>query len=285
MKRTMLALIILTGVSFLAVADLWPAAAHERYRPPVYGGHRPLEITIIGDERGYLPIRRTGWDEGGRFAPAGFVVEAQRGERYAIRIRNLTGRRLGVVMSVDGRNVLTGDSSHGGTEEGMYILPAYGESQISGWRANLDRVNRFYFTSPEDSYAGRVGDSSRSGEIAVTAYYEREILVRPPVAYDSMERKESLAPSPQARSKAGASPMMECRPDRDSRVGTGYGESSWSPASAVSFEPEGAACASYFIRCVWGHQIRRHPMPSPWPTPDRPMERELQPFTPPPRSR
>ncbi len=68
----------------------------------------------------------------------------------AIRITNSTGRRVGVVVAVDGRNIISGARSELEKGEPMYILDAWDTQEYSGWRANLSEVNEFYFTEWKD---------------------------------------------------------------------------------------------------------------------------------------
>ena len=49
-------------------------------------------------------------------------AEAVKGNEYAIWIRNLLPRRVGVVVAVDGRNIISGKKSWLKNHERMYIL-------------------------------------------------------------------------------------------------------------------------------------------------------------------
>src|SRR5204863_2911720 len=78
---------------------------------------------------------------------------AEKGARYQVRVRNTTGERLGLVIAVDGRNIINGARSELARSEPMYVLAPYGTQDYAGWRANLDAINEFYFTDWSDSYA------------------------------------------------------------------------------------------------------------------------------------
>jgi hypothetical protein len=73
------------------------------------------------------------------------------GHEYAIRIRNDSGQRVLAVTSVDGINVLSGETAS--PEQSGYVIDAGGSVQISGWRTSLERASAFYFTDLGDSYA------------------------------------------------------------------------------------------------------------------------------------
>ena len=49
-------------------------------------------------------------------------VEAVKGDRYLIEVTNQTGRRIGVVIAVDGRNIISGKKSDLKRNEQMYII-------------------------------------------------------------------------------------------------------------------------------------------------------------------
>ena len=81
-------------------------------------------------------------------------AEAVKGDEYTLLIRNLLPRRVGLVVAVDGRNIISGKKSWLRNNERMYILGPYESGEYRGWRTGSDRVNRFYFTEAADSYTG-----------------------------------------------------------------------------------------------------------------------------------
>ena len=137
---------------------------------------RDVEVEIVND-RGrpfpQYPLRR-----GGGSTVYKAHLEAVRGSNYSIRIRNRSDQRIGVVIAVDGRNVISGDRSNLRPDERMYVLEPGQRETYEGWRTGRNRVNRFYFTDAGDSYAGAWGDSSAMGVIAVAAF--REAVSYPP---------------------------------------------------------------------------------------------------------
>ncbi len=90
---------------------------------------------------------------------------------YELRIRNYSGGRLLAVGSVDGVNVLSGETAS--PEQGGYVLDAYGSVSIAGWRKSLQRIAAFYFTALPDSYAARTGRPDDVGVIGVALFRER----------------------------------------------------------------------------------------------------------------
>src|SRR4030095_5759316 len=77
------------------------------------------------------------------------------GQEYAIRVCNTTGARVLAVMSVDGVNVVSGETAS--PSQAGYVLDAWECADINGWRKNLASIAAFYFTELPDSYAARTG--------------------------------------------------------------------------------------------------------------------------------
>ncbi len=172
-------------------------------------------------------------------------AEAVKGGEYAIWIRNLLPRRVGVVVAVDGRNIISGKKSWLKNQERMYILEPHESCEYRGWRTGSDRVNRFYFTDVGDSYAAAFGDRSALGIVAVAVYPElprQEPL--PPAADLSREQAGSAAQAPKAEKAAPAGRAMES-------AGTGFGREEHSPIRVVAFEPEAKPVETVLIKYEW----------------------------------
>ncbi len=167
-------------------------------------------------------------------------AEAVKGENYSILVRNKLNRRIGIVVAVDGRNIISGKKSWLRNNERMYILEPYESGEFSGWRTGSDRINRFYFTSVADSYAASFRDESAMGVIAVAVY--PEVRRYDPPCYDSsqeMTRDKSARPaSPAARLE-------------EKSAGTGYGREEYSPSINVAFEPESHPVEKIFLKYEW----------------------------------
>jgi len=137
------------------------------------------------------------------------------GERYVIRVTNHTGRRIEAVVSVDGRDVVDGKPGDFRNKRG-YLVPAWGEVDIDGWRLSQSRAAAFRFSSVADSYAARVGNAREVGVIGVAVFPERVYRRRPlpppppPCCFDyeesplggrrpeSKRSAQSAAPAPSA---------------------------------------------------------------------------------------
>ena len=49
-------------------------------------------------------------------------LQAERGARYQVRVRNSSGERFGLVIAVDGRNIINGRKSELTRDEPMYVI-------------------------------------------------------------------------------------------------------------------------------------------------------------------
>ena len=208
-----------------------PAVADPSRWKPGPAGRGDIDVRVLGGRGGELrqiPVR------GHRGAERAYL-EAYPGEAYSIEVVNRSPRRVGVVVAVDGRNIISGGRSELSPDERMYILEPYGRGVYEGWRTSRDRVNRFYFTDAEDSYAEAWGDGSAMGVIAVAAFREARDYRRDD-DIDVYSRRRSAPPGASARR---------------SEPGTGFGQEERSPSRQVHFEPERRAFAETLLKYEW----------------------------------
>ena len=100
-----------------------------------------------------------------------FYVQGNANERYIIRITNPTERRIEAVVSVDGLDVIDGEN--GDLRKRGYVVPAWGETRIEGFRTSQADVATFRFSSVSGSYAGQKGKARNVGVIAVALFEEQ----------------------------------------------------------------------------------------------------------------
>jgi hypothetical protein len=161
-------------------------------------------------------------------------LQAKQNARYSIRVRNYTGKRIGLVVAVDGRNIISGKKSYLRNTERMYILKPGGVGTYRGWRTGRDEIRRFYFTNEGGSYAGAWGDYSAMGVIAVVAYAEKEPIV---VSRESLVVRESVR----------MAPMME--------PGTGVGEREDSSSIRVDFTAKPYPLEKHLFKYEWRESL------------------------------
>jgi len=149
------------------------------------------------------------------------------GAKYSLLVANKTGERVLAVVSVDGVNVVTGETANPG--QSGYVLDPQGSVDIAGWRKSMSEVAAFYFTPLPDSYAARTGRPASVGVIGVAVFREHQPLRQPQVL-----RHEAPA-APSADVSARAMPKE--------RLGTGHGEREASEATWTDFRRASAAPA------------------------------------------
>ena len=170
-------------------------------------------------------------------------VAGEPGHAYEIAVRNRRGERLLAVMSVDGVNVLSGETA--ATAQGGYVFDAWERDTVRGWRKTLDEVAQFHFTEIFDSYAARTGRPNDVGVIGVALFREVRRWREPEYSpYDGEGyRDKSSQPQAQSReeSSAGAdagAPGYEAkrRSAPAPSLGTGLGRREYSRVDSTSFE-------------------------------------------------
>ena len=186
-----------------------------------------------------------------------FYVEASKGERYSIQVTNRSNRRVGVVIAVDGRNIIDGKKSNLKRSERMYIIGPYETNTFEGWRTSEDRTNRFYFTEQSDSYAEKVfADGSAMGTIAVATFREKIHEAVPFHERPSVMKEAPAAgavPEPRATSESLSADRAEKK--KSEQAGTGFGETTYSPSRYVQFEPEGSAVDRIVMKYEWRSEL------------------------------
>jgi hypothetical protein len=174
-------------------------------------------------------------------------LEAIKEENYRIVVKNNTGDRIGVVIAVDGRNIINGEKSFLRSSERMYIIKPYSTTELDGWRTDLDSVHRFYFTDKDDSYSARTfGDSSAMGVIAVAVYREKR---RQKIFHDHQKREEEASRAPSAPSAEA-----KLKSYGSDRAGTGFGKEKYSPVMSVQFESEDVPSKKLLVKYEW-HEV------------------------------
>jgi hypothetical protein len=189
------------------------------------GGMADVTLFDRSDGR-QLPVY---WHEGRAY------VVGKPGNEYAVRIRNRQREDVLGVVSVDGVNVITGETA--AAAQSGYVFAPYRQFDIAGLRKNLASTAAFYFTSLPDSYAARTGRPDNVGVIGV-ALYRRKAEPPPaaqpaPFAPGALSRKEA-ASGAAASAEVQNAPRAEAQ--RDDRLGTGHGRIEASHTRHVGFE-------------------------------------------------
>jgi hypothetical protein len=232
-----------------AIVGTWLAAGVASARAPA-----PVSIDIVAPDGSVFREfpQRT------RDGSLRSYLQAEKGARYQVRVSNSSGERLGLVIAVDGRNIISGQKSDLARGEPMYVLDAGSTQDYAGWRASLEAINEFYFTDWSDSYAEAFGDRSARGVIAVAVYRE----IPPPRVQQSfrdeeMQRSADAAPPATAAPGSAAAEKSESRARRNDSAGTGYGERRPDRAYQVEFVAQSNAATRHFIKYEWRETLCR----------------------------
>jgi len=106
------------------------------------------------------------WHEGRAY------VIGKPGNEYQVTLRSRSREEVLAVVSVDGINVITGQSAD--PAQSGYVLAPSGALEIRGWRKSLAQTAAFYFTSLPDSYAARTGRPDDVGVIGVAVFRKKQ---------------------------------------------------------------------------------------------------------------
>lgn len=107
-------------------------------------------------------------------------VEGRKNSQYSLQIRNNSPRRILAIPSVDGLNVLNGDSC--GIQSPGYVVDAHGTIEIPGWKVEgTQEAGRFVFKpqgaryAEDETYAESSGQSPvNQGTIGFMIFPEKE---------------------------------------------------------------------------------------------------------------
>ena len=211
-----------------------------------------VDVQILSDSGQEFPKYRTYPRQHleGKF----FFMEAAKGQRYSVQVRNKSDRRIGVVIAVDGRNIIDGKKSDLNRTERMYIIGPYEANTFEGWRTGMDRTNRFYFTEQSDSYAEKVfADASAMGTIALAVYREKVSEIVPYSGKSSRMKDGPAGGAPCPPSASSSADRSELK--KSEQAGTGFGETTHSPAYVVHFDPEQTTSEKIVLKYEWRSEL------------------------------
>ncbi len=229
----------------------------------VDGSAAPLYVTQRTDDRHYL--------------------QAFAGRNYSLVLRNRSSQRVGVLIAVDGLNVVNGERSQLSGREPMYVLGPYESTTIQGWRTSLAEVRRFLFVDENRSYAERTGQANGDmGWIRVLAFRQQHVAweasprrwFNDPRADARRERADDAPRSPEAGNSQQAVPpsaggegkvlrgqateksdALGAR-DESGFPGTGWGDHRSDPVQQVEFTAERTATDTHVFRYEYAAGLR-----------------------------
>jgi hypothetical protein len=184
------------------------------------------DVTLFDRNEGRsLPVY---WHEGRAY------VVGKPGNEYQIAVRSRQGEEVLAVMSVDGVNVISGETA--ATQQSGYVLSPWRALAVRGWRKDLSRTAAFYFTSLPDSYAARTGRPDNVGAIGVALFRKKAVEPPAPISQFAPSAPASLARKEANAAGASADQSAPRAAEREDRLGTGHGRNEVSYARQVGFE-------------------------------------------------
>lgn len=195
---------------------------------PVHAVGHLADVNVVDRSSGRdLPVF---WKDGRAY------VVGRPGAQYQVTVRSRRGEDLLAVMSVDGLNVMDGETAN--PRQSGYVLSPWGRVDVRGWRKSLDEVAAFYFTSLGDSYAARTDRPNNVGVIGVALFRRKpEPAAVPEAASPAPYEKDSRARAESANSdSAGRMQAPPAMPAPSAPLGTGHGRREASRVRWVDFE-------------------------------------------------
>lgn len=187
------------------------------------GGLADLSIFDRSEGR-TLPVH---WHEGRAY------VIGRPGNEYQLNVRNRQGEDVLAVLSVDGINVITGQTAS--VQQSGYVLAPGRGLEVRGWRKDLSRTAAFYFTSLSDSYAARTGRPDNVGAIGV-ALFRRKPPEPAPFSQIAPAQPRAELSRKQASGAGAAADQAAAPRAAEAPLGTGHGRQETSYARTVGFE-------------------------------------------------
>jgi len=177
-------------------------------------------------------------------------VEALKNRDYSVRLRNGSGERVAIALSVDGLNSIDARTTSASAAR-KWILGPYETIVLDGWQTSSITARRFFFTSEERSYGAWLGRTRNLGIVGAAVFRER----RPqPMSLERQERRDGPGKSSQDSRGSGAPSApapaegsVRPEPSRD-LAATGIGQETNHPVREVEFDSEDSPATVLEIR-------------------------------------
>jgi hypothetical protein len=252
LPRNLIVSALAASCAVASLVAMKPVHARAVYAPTTYSVGNLINVSVIDRNTGQtLPVYRYRGE---------YWVAGVPGAKYSVSINSRTNERLLAVTSVDGVNVLTGETA--AYEQNGYVFNAYQSYNVSGWRKSDHEIAAFNFVASPRSYAERTGRPDHVGTIGVALFRERYQAPRyyqpqphwreqehgNRYRYDSPEFKRDEAPIASAPPPAGAAadsaraaPQSKSMPGVargrvEENLGTGHGAREFDSVTRTTFE-------------------------------------------------
>ena len=208
------ALVAVVGAASVCGAESPWRRRHTSPPPP------PYRVTLEDLDGTALPTFR---DQGATY------VLGEPGERYNIRVYNPTGERIEAVVTVDGRDAVSGDVGDYVSQRG-YLIEPWGSLVVEGFRRSLDEVAAFRFSGRGQSYSALRGTPQHVGVIGVAVFPEK---LRPPPPAPVWRPRRRYLPESEYRSEKSDVDQRSPAPSAP-RAANGAGDGAAAPRAKDS---------------------------------------------------
>jgi hypothetical protein len=224
-------------------------------------------------------------------------VEASKGREFAVRLRNRTGERIAIGLSVDGLNSIDARTTTA-RDARKWILAPYETVTISGWQTGPRTARRFFFTTEERSYGAWLGRTGNLGVIAAAVFREKRPepppwsgITKPPHGQVDPQDAESgrLAGCAEGEARRGSADSSAPEPGRaqppsrsktverpvvsDELAATGIGRETPHAVVGVEFDADESPCAVLQVRYEYRDTLSRLGVLPPQSPDDDPLSR------------
>jgi hypothetical protein len=149
------------------------SAYADRIAAPPHGGGQAIVVETPQPVYGFELLDERGRTLETMQRKGRFYILGRSGDRYSIRVTNPTDQRVEALISVDGLDVIDGETADFVNKRG-YVVPPHGELKVDGFRVSTQQVAAFRFSAVENSYAERKGKGRNIGVIGVAIFEEKE---------------------------------------------------------------------------------------------------------------
>jgi len=178
-------------------------------------------------------------------------VEALRGREYTVRLRNHTGRRVAIALSVDGLNSIDAKTTTA-KQASKWVLDPYQSVTIDGWQTSQSSARRFFFTTEDQSYGAWLGRTANLGVIEAVVFSEKAPL--PMIESGSCGKlggtRQSPSDAPRPAEKKAADEALS-----DDLAATGIGRRVNNPVRRVHLDLEEHPAAQLRLRYEYRRQL------------------------------
>ncbi len=224
----------------------------------MYNTSRDCEVSILVNGRPVTEVQFSGHT----------YIEGRKNSIYELQIRNKTPNKILAIPSVDGLNVVDGESC--GVNSPGYVIDPWKVITIPGWKVDSQQAAKFVFkpqsaSSPGDkTYAEQMGgDATNQGIIGVMVFHQKVIHTNyilkeytpwkipdsgNPPPFCGMGEQFVYSSNANANHTSNNFKTTCCdNADADKSIGTGFGEATGFETQDVEFDKDSDSPSSVFI--------------------------------------